>query len=173
MWPPVAARALGWLTLRNSITSPSGDRPMADRGGSASMTAMRPHAPLLVCGIALGFAGCRVADTPVDDHRLLDAFDPPLVIGQTTREDALLRLGMPLERFENDRILCWRITANDGKQRPVSVFVSPWYASSDAAPFTQAQLDPRVRIEPSQLASLVLVFDEAGRLRKAKALRQP
>ena len=56
---------------------------------------------------------------------------------------------------------------------PVSVFVSPWYGASDAAAFTFTDLDPRVRVEPSHLASLVLVFDRAGVLQRVRALRQP
>jgi hypothetical protein len=134
---------------------------------------MRHRPTLLLCGIAASVGGCRVPDTPVDDRRLLDALDPPLAVGHTTREDALLQLGVPMERFEDDRILCWRIAPGGGTQRPVSLFVSPWYASSDAGGFTLAQLDPRVRLEPSYIVSVVLVFDPQGVLRRMKALRQP
>ncbi len=118
-------------------------------------------------------AGCRVPDTPVDDTQVFAALEPPLEMGRTTREDALLRFGMPVERFEGDRILCWRIGWRTNSGQPVSAFVSPWYGASSSAAFTNAKVDPRVRIEPDALVSLILVFDEGGVLKKARALRQP
>ncbi len=127
----------------------------------------------VVCVCALAFAACRAPDTPVSDDALLAAFGPTLEIGRTTREDALLRFGMPVERFEGDRILCWRIAVDADRQRPVSLYVSPWYASPLAKQWMLADVDPRVRIELPTVRSLVLVFDEGGVLRRARALQQP
>lgn len=127
----------------------------------------------VACVCALAFAACRAPDTPVSDDALLAAFGPTLEIGRTTREDALLRFGMPVERFEGDRILCWRIAVDADRQRPVSMYVSPWYGSASIQMFHRAAFDPRVRIEESTVRSLVLVFEDGGVLRKARALRQP
>jgi hypothetical protein len=128
---------------------------------------------LAIAMVAVSAAACRVPDTPIDDKELFAALEPPLETGRTTREDALLRFGMPVERFEGDRILCWRISWRGNIGQPVSTFVSPWYGSGASAAFINAKVDPRVRIEPDALVSLVLVFDEGGVLKKARALRQP
>lgn len=146
---------------------------MAAAGGPIDRAGMRSR---VLCSVAVGvlaLAACRAPDTPVTDDELLAAFGPTLVLGQTTREDALLRFGAPAERFEGDRILCWRIAVDASGQRPVSVYVSPWYAAPQLQQWTGASIDPRVRIEPPTVRSLVLVFDEGGVLRKARALRQP
>lgn len=148
---------------------------MAVAGGGADPAAMvdRLRVGTVVCACALAFAACRAPDTPVSDTELLAAFEPALEIGRTTREDALLRFGTPVERFEGDRILCWRVAVDAAGQRPVSQYVSPWYAAPQLQQWTGASIDPRVRIEPPTVRSLVLVFDEGGVLRKARALRQP
>lgn len=128
----------------------------------------------LACFVSIAsLAACRVPDTPIEDKELFETLEPPLETGRTTREDALLRFGMPVERFEGDRILCWRIGWRTNSGQPVSAFVSPWYGSSASAAFTNTKVDPRVRIEADALVSLILVFDEGGVLRKARALRQP
>lgn len=128
---------------------------------------------LLVGALAVCLAACRTADTPVADERLVERFQPPLEVGRTTRADALLRFGMPAERFEDDRILCWRIAVSAATARPVSVYVSPFYAAMHSQAFATADVDPRVRVEPQHLASLVLVFDGGGVLQRKVALRQP
>lgn len=146
---------------------------MAAAGGPIDRAGMRSR---VLCSVAVGvlaLAACRAPDTPVTDDELLAAFGPTLVLGQTTREDALLRFGAPAERFEGDRILCWRIAVDAASQRPVSQYVSPWYATPLAGQWLFVDLDPRVRIEASTVRSLVLVFDEGGVLRKARALQQP
>lgn len=125
----------------------------------------------LACAVAL--AACRAPDTPISDEALLASFEPPLEVGRTTRTDALLRFGAPVERFEGDRILCWRIACDRAGQRPVSLYVSPWYGSDFAKGWTLAEVDPRVRIEQESVRSLVLVFDGSGALVRARALRQP
>ena len=134
---------------------------------------MRSRVSCSVAAGVLALAACRAPDTPVSDDELLAEFGPTLVIGQTTREAALLRFGAPAERFEGDRILCWRIAMDASGQRPVSQYVSPWYATPLAKQWLFIDLDPRVRIEESTVRSLVLVFDEGGVLRRARALRQP
>lgn len=138
-----------------------------DRRGMP-LRALRP-----VAVAALVFVACRAPDTPVTDDELMAAFESTLVIGQTTRADALLRFGVPAERFEGDRILCWRILTDAAGPRPVSQYVSPWYATPLAKQWLFVDLDPRVRIEAAAVRSLVLVFDEGGVLRRARALQQP
>jgi hypothetical protein len=68
-------------------------------------------------------------------------------VGKTTREEAVLKLGQPSASFERERILTYRI-GDDPKQG--RYIVTP-----------QAML-PWQRVK----YSLVLVFDEAGRLQK-------
>jgi hypothetical protein len=145
---------------------------MAFAGGVGTLVVMRPHfLPLAIAVLALG--ACRVADTPRSDGELLARIEPPLEIGRTTRQAALLRFGLPAERFEGDRILCWRLAVRSGEPQPISLYVTPWYATPEARPLTMTKVDPRFHIESGDLVSLVLVFDEAGVLRKARALRQP
>lgn len=145
---------------------------MAVAGGAGTLHVMRSPAPLFVVA-ACALGACRVADTPATDGELLARIEPPLEIGRTTRQAALLRFGLPAERFEGDRILCWRLALWESAQQPISLYVSPWYATPEARPLTMTKVDPRFHIESGDLASLVLVFDEAGVLRKARALRQP
>lgn len=149
---------------------------MAARAVAAEPVAMRlPSfgAGVVALGCAMALAGCRAPDTPISDAAMLADFEPPLAIGRTTRADALLRLGAPAERFEGDRILCWRIARTGSGRRPASVYVSPWYGSDLAAALSRSNVDPRVRIEASSVTSLVLVFDAGGVLQRARALRQP
>jgi hypothetical protein len=91
-------------------------------------------------------AGCVTPPNARSD--LLDF----LQVGKTTREEAILELGQPSGSFEQDRILTYRI----GRYGAQGYFI----------------ISPKV-ILPAQGASwqnvrfsLVLVFDEAGRLRK-------
>lgn len=140
-----------------------------DRRGMAARTLRL----VVIAVAALACVACRAPDTPVTDEELMAALEPTLVIGQTTRADALLRFGVPAERFEGDRILCWRITTDAAAPRPVSQYVSPWYATPLAKQWLFVDLDPRVRLEAPSVRSLVLVFDEGGVLRRARALQQP
>lgn len=129
----------------------------------------------LVCASVLaGLAACgSTTDLPFDDQGSLLTLLPQLTVGATTRADMLLALGMPVERFEGDRILCWRIAPTaTGATVPVSRFVSPWYGAPATFGFTSWVPDPRVRIEPAAVATLVLSFDDHGVLRRAKLLRQ-
>lgn len=150
-----------------------------DLRSMAAVVAAAERVVMLDCvrlGMLVGvvaFAACRAPDAPVSDDAMLAAITPALEIGRTTREDALLRFGAPVERFEGDRILCWRLAVDADGQRPVSQYVSPWYGSAQTQQWTNAVLDPRVRIELATMRSLVLVFDGGGVLRKARALRQP
>jgi hypothetical protein len=140
---------------------------------AADGVAMIHRSRVGVVACALALAACRAPDTPVSDDEMLAAFGPALEIGRTTREDALLMFGAPAERFEDDRILCWRVFRDGAIGRPVSLYVSPWYASPPTVAWLYTDLDPRVRIEPGTVRSVVLVFDGSGVLRKARALRQP
>lgn len=123
--------------------------------------------------LAVAAACGSTTEMPFDDQGSLLTLLPQLVVGTTTRADMLLVLGMPVERFEADRILCWRIVPTAvGATVPVSQFVSPYYGSKVAVAFTAWVPDPRVRIELEQVATLVLSFDAKGVLQRAKLLRQ-
>jgi hypothetical protein len=71
---------------------------------------------------------------------------------ETTREDVLLRLGVPTAQLEGDRILMYQLNT-DAKGR--------WYLS---APEWNSATG--MRTWRTGTSSLVLVFDEAGVLRR-------
>lgn len=128
-----------------------------------------PHRSLLLAALAL--PGCQ--DLPFDDSARLPELLPDLTVGVSTRGELLLQLGLPVETFENDRILAWRVVESvNGPIRLVSQFASPYY--SDALPngLRYAELEPRVRVLPDEVASLIVVFDAQGRVAKARLLRQ-
>ncbi len=138
-------------------------------GTKAQTVAMRASRLLLV----LALTACRVSDVPFDDQAALRTMLPSLTEGVTTRAQVLLELGMPVERFEHDRILGWRIVDTGGAGvAPVSLFVSPYYGAALPAGFAPYTPDPRVRIDADGVASLMLAFDERGVLRRASLLRQ-
>jgi hypothetical protein len=66
--------------------------------------------PVLV--LVLGFlVGCATTPIPGASHDLLKF----LQIGQTTREEAVLKLGQPSASFEQEKILTYRL-GEDSKQ---------------------------------------------------------
>lgn len=73
-------------------------------------------------------------------------------IGKTTREEIMLQLGQPSGSFENDRILTYRV----GQYREEGYYI----VSPKSALPTQGGSWAGVRY------SLVIVFDEKGRLQK-------
>lgn len=129
------------------------------------------HRPIVAMLLA---AACGTSsDLPWDSTADLTGLLPDLVVGMTTREQALLMLGLPMERFESDRILAWRMVANPlGEPQIVSQFVSPWYGTATQADYTFVQVDPRVRLEADGVRSLILAFDDRGVLLHCKLLRQ-
>jgi hypothetical protein len=101
--------------------------------------------------IAALLAGCAM---PPNARTDLLAF---LETAKTTREEAILKLGQPSGSFEQDRILTYRI----GQYREEGYFV----ISQKVILPGQGASWKNVRF------SLVLVFDEAGRLRKHELVR--
>jgi hypothetical protein len=101
----------------------------------------------LVAGILL-LAGCATTPPLKGRADLLDF----LADGKTTREEAVLKLGQPSGMFERENIITYRLgfePKNDG------YYVVEREAQRDGWPtWTRARY------------SLVLVFDEAGVLRK-------
>ena len=101
--------------------------------------------------ISVLLTGCV---TPPDARKDLLAF---LEAGRTTREEVLLKLGQPSGSFEQERIFTYRI----GQYGEQGYYI----------------VSPKV-VLPAQGAtwqnvhfSLVLVFDEQGRLRKHQLIR--
>ncbi|MFM1767992.1 MAG: hypothetical protein RJA22_521 [Verrucomicrobiota bacterium] len=103
---------------------------------------------LLLLGWLL--AGC--ATLPPARADLLDF----LRVGQTTREEVILRLGQPSGTYEQERILTYRIgqAGDEGYY-----LVSPRAVGPEGAPFHAERF------------SLVMVFDAQGRLEKHQLVR--
>ena len=115
------------------------------------MQAQRILAVLVITSL---MAGC--ADTPhiqtADPEELFDSEFSFIQDGQTRREEALLRLGLPSAQFEGDRILIYQLRVdNDG----VWHIVAP-----------QVQALNMLRWWPPGVYSLVLVFGKEGILQK-------
>ena len=80
-----------------------------------------------------------------------------LIIGTTTREDVLLKLGEPSGRFEEERILTYMLSIDDKRDLrvlPRQLAVSP--------------TDPRVYELNPMVCSLVLVFQSDNLLEKSE-----
>jgi len=78
-----------------------------------------------------------------------------LEIGKTTREEVILTLGQSSGSFERDRILTYRIGEDANQNRYVQYVITP----TDMRPWQHVSY------------SLVLVFDEHGRLQKQKLVK--
>jgi hypothetical protein len=102
---------------------------------------------LILC-LSLLLAGC--ATTPLQGRADLLNF---LADGQTTRADVIVALGQPSARFESDKVITYRLgyePKNHGyyvveREPPAETGWSTWFRAK---------------------YSLVLVFDDAGALRK-------
>ncbi len=118
------------------------------------MRTLLPAAALL----GLSWSGCIQGGKtgPVDEETARRLLPLELRSGETTREEALLKLGIPSARFENDRILCYRVLETaDGA-------VFPGRASAPKEPWDHDRGFPT--------HNLVLVFDERGRLARHSML---
>ena len=78
--------------------------------------------------------------------------------GVTTRQDALMKLGLPSAQFEGDRILTWRLALTKDET------LVPVTRALDAA-------DPRILIWRKASYSLVLVFAADGRVEEFSLVR--
>ena len=78
-----------------------------------------------------------------------------LETGKTTRQEVLLTLGQASASYERDRILTYRIGENGNKNQFVQYVITP----ADMRPWQQVRY------------SLVLVFDEGGRLQKQQLVK--
>jgi hypothetical protein len=93
----------------------------------------------MACAFALLLAAC--ASEPIGQGGLLDFLDD----GRTLRQDVLLKFGDPSAQYEGDRILTYRLAQDKAGYFLAGGARSDW----SVAPF-----------------SLVLVFDDAGVLRR-------
>jgi hypothetical protein len=115
----------------------------------------------LLCFLALLLLmGCASTQQVVNKeaHPQLDFLQE----GVTTKEDVLLRLGIPAAQFEGERILLYRLRE---RQKEGLVVIPPELGYRD------------VRLSPMRSSwgtgdySLVLVFDEKNRLSKQSLIR--
>lgn len=104
------------------------------------------HARLSLLLLLVALVGC--VSPPQGRTDLLDFLN----IGKTTREEVILNLGQPSASFEQDRILTYRIGTSGNKAYYI---VGP----KVLIPTTAASWD-------NVSYSLVILFDDNGRLRK-------
>ena len=110
---------------------------------------------LLVAAAALG---CATNQPPPPTPQEIERQHLPFIQdGVTTREDALLRLGIPSAQFEGEHIFTYRLCFDGKKLDPVT-------ATTDAN-------DPRYRTWPGAAFNLVLVFDARHVLQKHSFLK--
>jgi len=101
--------------------------------------------------LAAIFAGCATHLTRAELQERHLSF---LRVGQTTKQDVLLNLGIPSAQFQNERILTYRLTVLGGKQLKV-------------LPRETVYGDPNVPIWGILTKyNLILVFDEKDVLTK-------
>lgn len=119
--------------------------------------ARMPRAPVLVLVLSLLLVGCaaplQVAQTEVEQKWLAYLKD-----GKTTKEEVLLRLGLPAAQFEGERILTYRLMLTDAEGVVVVA------RELDLG-------DPRVSHWVRGQYSLVLVFDAKHLLQHHALLR--
>ena len=82
-----------------------------------------------------------------------------LINGETTREEALLKLGEPTGRFENDRILTYMLSIGTNKNLKIL-----------PRQLALSNIDPRLYDLNRLVCSLVLVFEESNILKKAELI---
>jgi hypothetical protein len=115
---------------------------------------MTPRSPLLL-GAALlsALAACARNTKPVVDPAIAAERLPFLVDGRTSREDVLLRLGIPSAEYEDGRIFAYVLRADDQDELVVVA------RELDSA-------DSRFSAWRRGEYSLVLVFDERHLLKQ-------
>jgi len=101
---------------------------------------------LFSLALILVAGGCAMAPVPTGSAGLLDF----LLEGKTTKTEAILKLGQPSGRFEDEKILTYRLGQDDGG----------YYLVEREAPQNGWPTWTAIKF------SLVLVFDEAGVLRE-------
>lgn len=89
---------------------------------------------------------------PPQEH--LDRVFGPMQVGTVTREDVLIRLGLPSAQFEGERILTYQLVAD--LQTGTWVIRAP-----------QRDFQSGFRAWDNLTCSLVLVFDDAGILERS------
>ena len=110
----------------------------------------RLHVWLLAC------VGCVSQPAPLATPEQQHAAVPFVELGDTTREQLLLRLGTPTWSFEGGRILTWRLEHDGEHVRPV------------LRSATMPQLDGL----GVRWYALVVVFDAAGKVSKFSLVEQ-
>lgn len=109
--------------------------------------------------LAISASGCSSVPTlKVADAELETKWLPFVNDGSTTKQDALLKLGLPAAHFEGERILVYRLILDekDGLV-PVSRYADPQ--------------DPRIAQWPLGHYNLVLVFDDNHVLKRHSLLK--
>ena len=110
-------------------------------------------APVAVGVMAAGCASDRVHEVEIEDHPGLSFLET----GRSTKEDLVLRFGLPTLVLQEESLLIWRLLPRSGTLVPASRRVST--------------SDPRVAAWASNELNLVGVFDETHVLRRYRLLR--
>lgn len=105
--------------------------------------------------LGLAAVGCEDVAKPDATQARVEEFFAFVQDGRTTREEALLKFGVPARQFEGGRILTWRLRVD-----PPGT-VGPLGSSAAAT-------DPRYATWPpgTHGYDLVLVFDAQGRVER-------
>jgi hypothetical protein len=118
--------------------------------------------PALVVALAL-LAGCKCEERPIPVlHDDAFAF---IRDGQLTRDDAVIRLGVPAADFDGGRLLCFRVaTTRNGRYcpRPLELKSLEGYWSTLRQPPLPNGGGSGYWFD----LAIVLAFDDAGRLRR-------
>jgi len=109
--------------------------------------------------LILLLSGCAETKLQTVDDSILQQQLALLADGKTTKEDILIKFGIPSSQFEGERILTYRLRFNQKENRfeVVSVEVD--------------RRDPRFREWLQTEYNLVLVFDEKHILQRHSMLR--
>ncbi len=164
--PPVVLTAEERETLEQRARRPTTAQALAQRARIvlASLrkyldTLLRQHVvrALLIVVAPLVPLACAQATRPADpetSRRWLGYLQD----GKTTKEEALLKLGLPSAQFEGERILSWRLMlhASDGLV-PVAREVDPF--------------DPRMAQWREAEYNLILVFDQRNVMQRHSLIK--
>jgi len=104
------------------------------------------------------FLGCAAQKYYEPDIELQNTSLSYLEVGKTTKEEVLIKLGIPSAQFEGERILTYRMMSD--KEQGVLIVAREL-----------DDKDPRLSKWSKAIYSLVLIFDEQGILEKKSLIK--